>query len=87
MTRRLLTEQDIVDRAARRKLVRFRVLLLLWCGGMLFVMAGFAFVLYEPVHALLRVHVEFFWGVLAGSLLQSIGWLRDRWRWMKWFSL
>jgi hypothetical protein len=41
---------------------------------------------YAPVHAWLRLHVEFFWGVLAGSSVQAVLWIRDRVRWMKWFS-
>ncbi len=42
--------------------------------------------LFEPVHRFLHAHVDILAGVLAGTLVQSVGWLRDRWRWMKWFS-
>lgn len=82
-----LTEQDIVDRADdSARIHKDRLYISVWCALALFVLAGFAFLLFPPVLVLLRLHREFLWGVLAGSVLQSVGWLRDRWRWMKWFS-
>jgi hypothetical protein len=83
-----LTSDDIVDRAAaRERRNRYRWVWWLnafrWVG---IVLAILAVGLYQPTHAWLHTHLEFLWGVLAGSLLQVPGWLRDRWRWMKWFS-
>lgn len=43
--------------------------------------------LFRPVHAWLHAHLELLLGVLLGSLAQSVPWLIDRCRWIKWFSL
>jgi hypothetical protein len=79
----LLTEQDIVDRAAEPWRWYWRV----WLCCPLAILLLWVLALYPPSWTIfLRAHVEFLWGVLAGSLLQVPGWLRDRWRWMKLFS-
>lgn len=84
MTRFLIDEKTIIERADRRarKWESWRYLAG-WFALILFV-AGVGF--WPSVHAWLRLHREFLWGVLAGSLLQAPGWLRDRWLWLKWFS-
>jgi hypothetical protein len=80
---RPLTEQDIVDRAADRWRWYWREW---WCFPIAILLL-WVLALYPPSWTIfLRAHVEFLWGVLAGSLLQVPGWLRDRWRWMKLFS-
>jgi len=52
-----------------------------------FVAAGVGIALYEPVHTWLHAHLELLLGFLLGTLAQTVPWLIDRWRWMKWFSL
>lgn len=57
-----------------------------WCFPVVILLL-WVLALYPPSWTMyLRTHIEFLWGVLVGSLLQVPGWLRDRWRWMKWFS-
>lgn len=82
-----LTAEQIVERADRRDRIRkSRIYVAAWCAVSLLILAGFVFLFYEPVHAWLHRHVELFLGILIGSLLQTIGWARDRWRWMRGFS-
>lgn len=76
-----LTAEELVDRAARKP-ESWRYLLRWFTVAGLVVLIA----LTEPAHAWLHAHLQFLWGVLVGSLLQVPGWLRDRWRWMKWFS-
>jgi len=82
-----LTAQEIVDRAAAKSvwpLAGWRFYWLVWwCFPAAIILL---FALYAPVHSWLHAHLQFLWGVLAGTLVQSVGWLRDRWRWLKWFS-
>lgn len=79
---RPLTEQDVVDRVdsslARERMITRRMAV--WGAWSLLILVA----LLQPVHSFLHAHVEFFAGVLAGTLLQSVGWIRDRWRWLKW---
>jgi hypothetical protein len=79
----MLTEQDIVDRAADSAFERW---LNIRIAAGIFVGLLIVLAFYEPYHSWLHAHVEFLAGVSAGSLVQSVGWLRDRWRWMKHFS-
>lgn len=70
-----LTAEEIADRAEfKSRLWRNR----LWwfAAAGVVVLAGIT----EPAHTWLRAHLEFLWGVLAGTLLQVPGWLRDRWK-------
>lgn len=78
-----ISEQDIVDRAEQRrrgpfgwKISTLAVIFVLVLGA-----------LYDPIHAWLHRHLELIFGILIGSSLEMVGWIRDRWRWMKWFSL
>lgn len=82
--RRELTEQDIVDRVAGR-IERERMItrrLAVWGAAALLVLVA----LLRPVHTFLHAHLESFAGVLVGTLLQSVPWAIDRWRWLKWFG-
>lgn len=81
----VLTEQEIVDRAAQREeagvylgrwLRRWTAIALVVC------IVG----LFRPFHTWLHAHLELLLGFLLGTLAQSVPWLVDRWRWLKWFS-
>jgi hypothetical protein len=56
---------------------------------------GGALALWQPIHTWLHAHLELLLGILIGSLLElavvcgprALRWIRDRWLWMKWFSL
>jgi hypothetical protein len=78
--RAALTEEQIIDRACESDLEYGR-----WIAvGIFIILALLA--LWLPVHTWLHRHVELFAGILLGTLAQSIPWLIDRWRWLKWFS-
>lgn len=77
----LPTEEEIVARAGQRTRDRqyfWMVFASLCFGGLL--------AIYAPVHAWLHAHLQLLLGFLLGTLAQSVPWLIDRWRWMKWFS-
>ncbi len=80
-----LTEEEIVSRAAEREetgrylsrwLRRSTALALLVC------IVG----IFQPVHSYLHAHLELLLGFLLGTLAQSVPWLIERYRWLKWFS-
>jgi hypothetical protein len=82
-----LTEQDLMDRAAEldstatgeylgRWIRRWTVAALIVC------LVG----LFDPFYTWLHAHLELLLGFLLGTLAQSVPWLIDRWRWIKWFS-
>jgi hypothetical protein len=77
-----LTCEDIVNRAAAREAF-LNKRMAVWSVVALVVML-MAF--WQPVHAWLHVHLELLLGILIGTLAQSIAWLIDRWRWLRWFS-
>jgi hypothetical protein len=80
-----VTEQEMQERTEprqetgeylRRWLRRYTAI------GLLICIVG----LFHPFHAWLHAHLELLLGFVLGTLAQSVPWLVDRWRWMKWFS-
>lgn len=86
-----MSADEIVDRAAR-KAESWRYICL-WCAAVCFtITVGLSL----PVHTWLHGHSQFLGGLVVGTWAElalcerwpqrTAGWLRDRWRWMKWFS-
>lgn len=86
-----LTEEEIVDRAAR-KAQNWAYLCRFFAAVAVVILVGIT----EPVHGWIRRHIEFMFGVTLGSWLElavcerwpqrCFAWLRDRWLWLRWFS-
>jgi hypothetical protein len=85
---RLLTEEDIIDRAAARARPSWTNVFVML--GALFLTAGVALA-FPAVDRFVQKYPLVWLGILIGSLAQTgvvfaSRWAWDRWLWLKWFS-
>jgi hypothetical protein len=90
-SRELLTpEQIIAHSESRVRLPPEHIPLVLVYVGLCFLVVVLG-VFYKPFQQMVTHQRPFWLGVLVGSLaelfmIRGIPWLRDRWRWLRWFS-